>query len=147
MALRHRKLRVQVNPSCFDLSTVLEPVRTEYPNLIYLGIWYRDGYAYVYAQSAERMSDIMLTKALKDHVVITDISSYSTTEGELQEEWRSKRVRANKSIAVNADTTAIIAHSLGNESLQHITSEFVADLLKPLPGLDVFYKFGLKLYS
>ncbi|CAN0350886.1 unnamed protein product, partial [Scytosiphon promiscuus] len=23
----------------------------------------------------------------------------------------------------------------------------VADLLKPLPGLDVFYKFGLKLYS
>ncbi|CAM9285381.1 unnamed protein product [Sphacelaria rigidula] len=147
MALRHRKLRVKANPSCFDLSTVLEPVCTEYPNLIYLGIWYHVGSVYVYAQSAEHMSDIMLTKELKDHMVITNIALYSTPGGELQEEWRSKPVRANKSIVVNADTTAVFVHPPGKESLQHINSEFIADLLKSLPGLDVFYKFGLKLYS
>ncbi|CAM9744240.1 unnamed protein product [Pylaiella littoralis] len=73
MALRHRNLRVKANPSCFDLSTVLEAVRTDL-NLIYLGIWYHDGSVYVYAQSAERMSDIMLTKALKDHMVMTNIA-------------------------------------------------------------------------
>ncbi|CAN0275296.1 unnamed protein product, partial [Scytosiphon promiscuus] len=147
MAVHHRKLRVKANPSCFDLSTVLEPVRTEYPNLIYLGIWYHDGSGYVYVQSAERMSNIKLTKALKDHMVMTNIAPYSTPAGELQEEWRSKSVRANKATAVDADTIVVFVHPLGKESLQHITSKFIADLLKTLPGVDVFFKFGLKLYS
>ncbi|CAM9092333.1 unnamed protein product [Laminaria digitata] len=147
MALRDRKLRVKANPSCFDLSTVLEPLRTECPNLIYLGIWYHVGSVYVYAQSAERMSDIMLTKALKDHMVITNIATYSTPRGELQEEWRPKPVRANKAIVGKADTIPVFVHPLGKESLQHITSKFIADLLKTLPGVDIFYKFGLKLYS
>ena len=148
MALYDRKLGVQVEPSCFDLSTVVESVRAECPKLIYLGIWYRDGNVCVYAQSAERMSDIMLTKALEDHVVITKIAPYSAPTGELQEEWRSKPVRANnKKVVVKSGTTAVFVNPLGKESLRHITKEYVADLLKPLPGPDVFYKFGLKLYS
>ncbi|CAN0258678.1 unnamed protein product [Scytosiphon promiscuus] len=105
------------------------------------------GSVYVYAQSAEHMSDIMLTKALQKHLVITNIARYTTPRGELQEEWRSKPVRANKAIVVKADTTAVFVHPLGKESLQHITSKFIADLLNTLPGPDVFYKFGLKLYS
>ncbi|CAN0049916.1 unnamed protein product [Pylaiella littoralis] len=80
-------------------------------------------------------------------MVITNIAPYSTPRGELQEEWRSKPVRANKAIVVKADTIAVFVHPLGKESLQHITSKFIADLLKTLPGVDVFYKFGLKLYS
>lgn len=148
MALRNRKLRVQLEPTCIDLNTVLEPLLREYPNLVYLGIWYHDGYGYVYAQHAERMSDIMLTKLLKDHMKITDISSYSTiVDGELQEEWRSKPFRAKKRLAVNANTNAIVVNPLHKESLKHITREFVVELLKTLPGLDVFYQFGLKLYS
>ena len=148
MALRNRKLRVQLKPTCIDLNTVLEPLRTEYPNLLYLGIWYHDGYGYMYAQHAERMSDIMLTKLLKDHMEITDISSYSAiVDGELQEEWRSKPFRAKKRPAVKADTNAIFVNPLHKESMKHITKGFIVDLLKPLPGLNVFYQFGLKLYS
>ena len=147
MALRHRKLRVQFNPTCVDVSTLLDPVRAEYPSLIYLGIWYHDGYGYVYAQNAERMSDTMLTKLLKDHMEITDISSYYTVGGELQEEWRFKPFRANRRADNSNDTKAIIVHSLHQESLQHITREFVADLLKQMLNIDVFFKFGLKLYS
>ncbi|CAN0518227.1 unnamed protein product, partial [Ectocarpus sp. 12 AP-2014] len=147
MALRNRKLVVRANLSCFDLITILESVRTQCPKLIYLGIWYRDGFVYVYAQGAERMSDIMLTKALEGHMVITDISTYDAPTGELQEEWRAKPVRGNKKIEVKANTTAVFVHPLGKESLQHVTSDFIADLLRPLPGMDVFYKFGLKLYS
>jgi len=147
MALRNRKLAIRANLSCFDLSTILESVRTQFPNLIYLGIWYRDGCAYVYAQGAERMSDIMLIKALEGHMVIMDISTYDAPTGELHEEWRAKPVRGNKKIKVKADTTTVFVHPLGKESLQHVTGSFVADLLRSLPGTDVFFKFGLKLYS
>lgn len=147
MAVRDRKLRLQAEPSCFDLSIIVELVRTKYRNLNYLGIWYCDGSVHVYAQSAERMSDVILTKALEEHMVITDIAPYSTVRGELLEQWRSKPVRAQKSITVKDDTTAVFVHPLGEESLEHVTSEFIKDLLETLPGPDVFYKFGLKLYS
>ncbi|CAM9482310.1 unnamed protein product [Ectocarpus sp. 4 AP-2014] len=147
MALRNRKLAIRANLSCFDLSTILESVRTQCPKLIYLGIWYRDGFVYVYVQGAERMSDIMLTKALEGHMVIVHISTYDAPVGELQEEWRAKPVRGNKKIEVKANTTAVFVNPLGKESLRHTTSNYVADLLRPLPGIDVFYKFGLKLYS
>ncbi|CAN0351479.1 unnamed protein product [Ectocarpus sp. 6 AP-2014] len=147
MALRNRKLVIRANLCCFDLSTILESVRTQCPKLIYLGIWYRDGFVYVYVQGAERMSDIMLTKALEGHMVIEHISTYDAPGGELQEEWRAKPVRGNKKIEVKSDTTAVFVNPLGKESLRHITGNYVADLLRPLPGIDVFYKFGLKLYS
>lgn len=147
MAVSSRKLRVQTDPSCFDLNTILESVRTEYPKLMYLGIWYHNGSVHVYAQSLERMSEIVLTKALEDRMVITGIVPYSTIKGELQEEWCSKPHRGNKSVVFKADTAAVFVHPLGEESLQHITSEFIVDLLETLPGPDVFYKFGLKMYS
>ncbi|CAB1106780.1 unnamed protein product [Ectocarpus sp. CCAP 1310/34] len=147
MALRNRKLAVRANLSCFDLITILESVRTQCPKLIYLGIWYRDGFVYVYAQGAERMSDIMLAKALEGHIVFTDISTFDAPISEPQEEWRAKPVCGNKKIEVKANTTAVFVHPLGKESLQHATSDFIADLLRPLPGIDVFNKFGLKLYS
>lgn len=102
---------------------------------------------YVYAQGAERISDIMLTKALEGHMVITDISAYDAPMGELQEEWRAKPVRGNKKFEVKADTTAVFVHPLGEESLQHVTRDYVADSRKPLPGIDVFFISGLKLYS
>lgn len=148
MALRNRKMRVQLKPTCVDLNTLLEPLLAAYPNIIYVGIWYHNGYGYVYVQHVERMSYITLTKLLKDYIEITDISSYSTiVDGELQGEWRLKPFRAKKRLAVNADITTVFVHPLHKESLQHITKEFVVELLKPLPGISVFYKFGLKLYS
>ncbi|CAM9191293.1 unnamed protein product [Pylaiella littoralis] len=148
MALRHRKLRVKANPSCFDLSTLLEPVLSRFPNLIYVGIWYQDGKVLLYIQNDHNMSALTLGEQVeKAHVDIVDISSYSYHGRRAARGVAIQAISAKKSIAVNADTTGVFMHPLGKESLQHITSDFVADLLKPLPGLDVFYKFGLKLYS
>ncbi|CAM9997994.1 unnamed protein product [Scytosiphon promiscuus] len=53
----------------------------------------------------------------KAHEDTVDISSFSTTKGEQQEERRSKRVRAKKSVIVNAETIAIFTHPLGKEFL------------------------------
>lgn len=115
--MRNRKLAIRANLSCFDLSIILEFVRTQCPKLIYLGIWYSDAFVYVYAQGAERMSDILLTKALEGHMVITDISTYKAPIDEVEEEWRAKPVRGNKKLEVKAHTTAVFVHSLGKESL------------------------------
>lgn len=148
MALRNRKLVAQANPSCVDLCTVLHHVRGRYPGLIYLGIWYHEAKVCFYLQNKENMSALTLTGLLeKAHVDCVGISPYSTVEGELQEEWRSRPLRASKHIVVDADTKAIFVHSLGKESLQHITREFVVDLLKQMLNINVFLKFGLKLYA
>lgn len=138
---------MQFNLSCVNLQALLPPFRTLYPNLIYLGIWYSGDYGYVYAQNTERMSGARLTKVLRDVIDTTGIASYATKEGELQEEWRSKPVRGTNRAATRADISAVHVHPLGKESLQHITAEYLVNLLKEAPQMDMFYKFGLKLYS
>ncbi|CAN0255414.1 unnamed protein product [Scytosiphon promiscuus] len=130
MALRHRKLRVKANPSCFDLSTVLEPLRTECPNLIYLGIWFMSVPCTCTRKARSACPTSCLPKRCRN--TWSYPTSPTTPRGELQEEWRSKPVRANKAIVVKVDATAVFVHPLGKESLQHITSKFIADLLNTL---------------
>lgn len=129
MVLRHRKLVAQPSPSCVDLCTILQHVRERYPGLIYLGIWYHEDKVCLYLQNKENMSALTLTGLLeKAHIDCVGISPYSAVEGELQEEWRSRPLRASKGTVVDADTKAIFVHPLGKESLRHITREFVVDL-------------------
>lgn len=73
-------------------------------------------------------------------------SSYTTVEGDLQEEWRLKRKRGSSPGAA-AHTDIIFVNPLGEESLRHITREYVVGLLKQTLNVGVFFKFGLKLYS
>lgn len=141
MALRHRKLKARVEPDCVDLSTMVQAVRSKYPDLLYLGIWFRDGKVCFHVQNEQRMSAECIKQQLETYVAVADISTYSKMDGELQEEWRSKPARGKKRVVANAGTNAIFVHPLCAESMDHITREFVADLLQQ------FLNVGAELYS
>lgn len=149
MASRPRKLVVLAYPSCVDLSILLQPVLAIVPDLLYFAISFNHGKVCVYMQSTEYMSRDKrtgLAEFFEQHMDNIDIIPYATVEGELQEEWRSKRKRGISTIA-SADTNVVFVNPLGDESLQHITREYVVDLLKQMLNISVFFEFGLKLYS
>lgn len=50
-------------------------------------------------------------------------------------------------VVAKTDINAIFVHPLGEETLQHVTREYVAGLLKTLLNFGVFFQFGMKLYS
>ena len=47
----------------------------------------------------------------------------------------------------NNNINLIIVNPIGNESLEHITPEFIQELLAQHHGPDVVFKFGTKMYS
>lgn len=150
MASRHRKLVVRAEPSCVNLGVLLEPIVSILPGLQYFAITFYDGSVCFNMQNAERVSHgnvARLTQLFGQHVDITDISSYSTVEGELVEEWRSKRKRGMSTGPAVQHTSTVFVNPLGEESLQHVTREYVVHLLKQTLNIGVFFKFGLKLYS
>lgn len=147
MTLSNKKLRVQIEPTCVDLGTLLEVVRARYERLEYIAISYHSGEAHVYVKNAERMSAVQITNLLKDHVTITKVLAFSTVEGELQEEWSLKAFGAERYRIARADDTPVFVNPLGDERMHHVSSEYVSDLLKRLLNFGVFFSFGMKLYS
>lgn len=148
MASRPRKLVVLTDPSCVDLSILLQPVLAIVPDLLHFSISFNHGKVCFYLQSTDYMSRDKRTRLgefFEKHTDNVDVIPYSTVEGELQEEWRSKPKRGI-STSASADTNVIFVNPLGEESLQHITREYVIDLLKQTLNIHVFFKFGLKLY-
>ena len=150
MASRHRKLVVRAEPSCVSLGVLLEPIVLILPGLQYFAITFHGGSVCFNMQNAERVSHAnvaRLTQLFEKHVDIAHISSYSTVEGELLEEWRSKRKRGISTGSAAQHTNTVFVNPLGEESLQHVTRDYVVDLLKQTLNIGVFFKFGLKLYS
>lgn len=147
MALRHRKLRVYADPACIDLITMLQPLRAKYPDLIHFAISWSDDNMCLYVQNKEYVSSVDIGKLWQGHLDVKDISPYTKVEGELQQEWRSKPLRGKKRSATTTNTNAVFVHPLGEESLQHITSEHVANLLQQMLNFGVFFQFGAKLYQ
>lgn len=149
MASRPRKLVVLADPSCVDLTILLQPVLAIIPDLLHFTISFNHGKVCLYLQNKEYMprdKRTRLAELFEQHMDNVDIIPYSTVEGELQEEWRSKRKR-DISTSATVHTNVIFVNPLGEESLQHITREYVVDLLKQTLNTGVFFKFGLKLYS
>lgn len=94
MASRYRKLVIRADPSCVDLCILLQPVLTILPYLLDVAISFSVGKACFYLRNTEYVPREKLTRftqLFEKHMNTTDISSYSTIEGELQEEWRSKQ--------------------------------------------------------
>lgn len=150
MASRHRKLVVRAEPSCVNLDVILQPIVALLPGLQHFAITFHDGSVCFNMQNAERVSRenvARLTQLFEEHVDITDISSYSTVEGELLEEWRSKRKRGMSAGSAVQHANTVFVNPLGEESLKHVTREYVVHLLKQTLNIGVFFKFGLKLYS
>lgn len=149
MAPRNRKLLVRADPSCVDLSMLLQPVLEILPGLLHFAISSHDDNACFYMQNTGLLSRKnlgKLTELFEGHMNTNVFSSYTTVEGELQEEWRLKRERGSSPGAA-AHTDIIFVNPLGKESLRHITREYVVGLLKQNLNIGVFFKFGLKLYS
>lgn len=149
MVSRHRKLVARSDPSCTDLSILLQPVLVVLPRLLHFAITFQDGKVCFYLQNIEHIAHTTtasLCKLFEEHVGTIDLTPYSTVEGELQQEWRSKR-RRGITTTPNANTSVVFVNPLGKESLHHISREFVVDLLKQTLNVGVFFKFGLKLYS
>lgn len=93
MASRHRKLRVQAELACVDLSTLLEPPRAKTPNLLHFAVSYKDDKMCSYVQCKTFVSPDKLSSVWKDvDIDITDISPYCKVEGKLQDEWGAKPV-------------------------------------------------------
>ena len=149
MVSRHRKLVARSDPSCIDISMLLEPVLAILPSLLHLAIAYHNGKVCCYLQNTEHISRANVAKLIElfeKHAGNTSIEPYSKVEGELQQEWQSQ-IRRGKKPRTKTDTIEIFVNPIGQESLQHITQEYVANLLKQALNIGVFFKFGLKLYS
>lgn len=150
MASRHRKLVVRAEPSCLDLGILLKPVVAILPRLLHFAITFHDGRVCFYMQNTVLVSHSnleRLNQLFATHMDVTGISPYSIIEGELKEEWRKNRKRGSSTGATTDDACTVLVNPLGQESLQHITREYVEDLLKQTLDVGVFFKFGLKLYS
>lgn len=153
--ISHPKLRVTIEPSCTDSNILFEAVQEKYTHLKYLGIWCHNDQVYVYVQNADRMSSRTLRRLLEEHVRICNIAKYSGISGKLHQESGARPARGNggganegKRPTVTKDTDLVVfVHPLGQESLDHITKDFMACTLSQLLNFDFFIKFGLKLYS
>lgn len=150
MVQRSRKLRVRTEPCCLDMCTILQQSSTAYPNLIHVAMSSDEGSICLYFQNKEYLS----VERLRHHVAETldvpvlDISPYKKVQGELHEEWRSSRFRGSSStLKTKASATTIFVRPQGKECLQHITKEFVSNILKQLLNFGVFFKFGARLYA
>lgn len=154
MYVRHRKLRVRIEPTCMDASTIFETLATHYNGLVYLGIYFQDGEAYVYMQSKDYLSPHVVSKRLSTaEIEIKGISKYDKVQGELLDSAGripvvGGGVRLSRKKSTKYDNTQnIFVHGFGAESLQHVSKEYVVGLVGQKVGLDFFVKFGFKLYS
>lgn len=152
MTVRHRKLVVRSDPSVVDLSLLLPPVRVILTDLLHFAISYisEENKVCFYLQTTGYISENSkkrLARLFEDQVGTVTQSPYCLVEGELKEEWRLRRKRTQQYKESRSDTKAILVNPVGDESLQHITREFVSGLLQQTLNTGVFFEFGKKLYS
>lgn len=152
MTVRHRKLVVRSDPSVIDLSLLLPPVRVILTDLLHFAISYisEEDKVCFYFQTTGYISENSkkrLARLFEDQVGTVTQSPYSKVEGELKEEWRLRRKRTPQYKESRSDTSTILVNPVGEESLQHITRDFVSGLLSQTLNTGVFSEFGKKLYS
>ncbi len=168
----HPKLRLLIQPTCVDSKIIYDIVRKKY-NIVYCGIHEVDDESYVYIHNRERMVPNVLTRLLGDTLEIRSISKFKSLDGNTLDftgkilkhggHKKSKKRKAsdvssitNNNItnndnrvdnSINNNINLIIVNPIGQESLEHITPEFIQNLLAEHHGPDVVFKFGTKMYS
>ncbi|CAN0435921.1 unnamed protein product [Pylaiella littoralis] len=166
--INHPKLRIRISPTCVDCETLDNVIRSNYDKPVYCGIHSVAGDIYVYIHNRERMSSIVLTKLLHDILHILEITKFSLFEGPIMDSTgtilrhggnrdHKKRKRAEKSSTINITNNTnninnnkinpTFVNSIGQESLDHITPEFILELLAERHGPGVIFEFGTKMYS
>ena len=172
--MNHPKIRLTISPTCVDCSTIYQIIRSKY-DIVYCGIHTLNDEFYVYLHNRERMASNVIMKILSGIVDITDVSKFTEIEGEVLDnigtvlkhggsrKRKRRKVSKKPSTIINNSTTInndnrtinntnnninlIMVNPIGMESLEHITPEFIQELLAEHHGPDVVFRFGTKMYS
>ncbi len=142
--------------------------------LNYVGIYFLLEKVYLYIHTKNTTSGNNLMKIIKSlGMDITDIKANVSFRGEMMSEKGIKLIHGgprgpkrknptsrtvgtinnvnsttiNNTNNTNNNINFIIVNPIGNESLDHITPEFLQKLLSEHHGPDVVFKFGTKMYS
>ena len=171
---RHPKIRLEVSPTCVDAKTITDTLSPKY-HVIYCGIHSIGDKIFIYLHHKERMSYKIIRFLLGQILDITDISKFSYYEGDVIDSSgemvkHGGHNKSNKRKLGQVDVTnnitnhnttnndnsvtnnnnninLIFVNPIGQESLEHITPEFIQGLLAEHHGPDVVFKFGTKMYS
>jgi hypothetical protein len=172
MNVRARKfnarIAMSIPPDAEDLFTFFS---SKY-DMTYLGVYTSEDKLYVYLQFKNRISQCKLLELLVGiGIKVTTIDNDKKISGDIISEHgerkrmggTSKRKRdapstVNNTTINNIDNSTnnttnnnninvIIVNPIGSESLEHITPEFIQELLSEHHGPDVVFRFGTKMYS
>lgn len=175
MVLKSRKFQIPITSilpcDAQELFTELSKKHA----MVYVGVYSSDeGATAVYANFKNAVESPRITKILKSmQVEIGEITTYKNFEGDLQSEHgelfsigRPKKKQKtpgpqtvnnidnsttnnidNSTTTNNTNINVILVNPIGMESLDHITPEFIQDLLAEHHGPDVVFRFGTKMYS
>ena len=173
MSIRARKFNacicMSIPPEADDLFTFFS---SKY-DMTYLGVYTNDeNKLYVYLQFKNRISQCKVNELLVGlGIKVNTITNEKRIVGHIISEHGErkrmgaapKRKRGSSYTVINNNTrnidnsttnnntnnniNVIIVNPIGSESLEHITPEFIQQLLSEHHGPDVVFRFGTKMYS
>lgn len=170
MELSHPKIRFLLDTACVDSEAVLRAFRQRYPLLPYCGFYQIHKKVYLYVHHTQRLSAAQLCKILsniKPPPKIKEISKFSKIEGVPVDETGTRPVHggggkfssgARADPISNTDDTddtdnisnkkkIVNVNAFGHESLEHITLDFILNLLSQKLGWVVLCEFAGELYG
>lgn len=165
-----KKFKLLISPTCVTSEIIRDILVSRY-DIIYCGIYtYHDKFL-VYIQNKSRISKNIVEKLLSETLDILDISVFSKVEGTLICEYgtipkhggkrEAKKRSETKNISQNItnnncdqstntyviNQNIIVVNPIGSETTDHITQEFIQDLLDQGLGRETVFHFGTKMYS
>lgn len=166
--MRGRKFAVRISSSLpEEAEGIFNYISLSY-DIQYLGVYDVEDSVCIYVHTKNMVSGQNMKKVIeKTGIELNDISVCTEFKGNVKTEFGVKftrggyRERKRKSptqpstIINNNDNSTnitnnislILVNPIGNESLDHITPEFLQNLLAEHHGPDVVFRFGTKMYS
>lgn len=161
MKLSHPKIKFLVDTACVDSGTVFEAIKERYPLIRYCGFYKLHKDVWLYVQHKQRLSSpqlMYILSTIQPILKIKKVSKFSRIEGVLLDESGTRPVRGRKRASSQIEETGntksiasstksvITVNPFGQESLKHITLEYVQNLLSQNLGWGVLCEFSGELY-
>jgi hypothetical protein len=161
--ISHTKIKFLVITQSVDAGSVHEAIKQRYPLIRYCGFYKLRDETWLYVHHKHRLSGAQLSyilSALRPTVKIEEMYKYSKIEGVLLDESGTRMVHGGRRIggAIVTGNTGhqgiatskkknVTVNPFGQESLGHITLEFMLDLAARPTMMDRVDDFAKKLYS
>lgn len=162
MTLSHPKIKFLVDTACVDSGTVFDALKERYPLIPYCGFYELQKDVWLYVQHKQRLSSpqlMYILSTIQPPLKIKKVSKFSRIEGVLLDESGTMpargRKRASSSQIEEAGNIKSIASStkrvvtvnpFGQECLEHISLEYMQNLLSQNLGWGVLCEFAGELY-